>query len=106
MSAAPFFDDCTTDPEVSARVLTVAALFKDMGHEVTEAVPPVNPAEFREVFARFWPMTVSTAAFGLAAARNCQVDEIVRQMEPINQHLVSLGIGLPAVQYITDLVYF
>ncbi|MDK3019743.1 amidase [Pseudodonghicola flavimaris] len=106
VSTDPFFDGCMTEPEVSAWVLKAAALLESMGHEVTETAPPVNPAEFREVFQRFWPMTVSRAAFGLAAARNCPVDDIAAQMEPINRHMVSLGIDLPAVQYVTDLVYF
>jgi amidase len=102
----PFFDGCATDPQVVAWVLKAAALLESMGHEVNESVPPVNPAEFREAFRRFWPMTVSRAAFGLAAARDCPIEDIALQLEPINRHMVSLGIGLPAVQYITDLIYF
>ncbi|MGR3375884.1 amidase [Salipiger abyssi] len=106
VSTDSFFDGCTTDPQVGAQVLKAAALLETMGHEVSETAPPLAPAEFCEVFRRFWPMTVSRAAFGLAAARDCSVEEIAAQMEPINRHMVSLGIGLPAVQYITDLVYF
>lgn len=106
VSTDPFFDGCTTDPQVGAQVLKAAALLQSMGHEVSETATPINPAEFREVFTRFWPITVSRAAFGLAAARNTSVAEIARQMEPINQHMISLGIDLPAVQYVTDLVHF
>lgn len=106
VTTEPFFDGCDTDPEVAATTRNAAARLDAMGHDVVEMAPAVNPAEFREVFARFWPMTLSRAAFGLAAARGASPQDIADQLEPINRHLVSLGIGLPAVRYITDLVWF
>lgn len=51
-------------------------------------------------------MTITRAMVAMARSRQVDVDTLVCQLEPFNQHLFSLGIGRSAVDYLQDLVFF
>lgn len=94
------------DPRCRAAVGEAAELLARLGHDVAWARPAVDGEAFHRALRRFWPMTVTRGITAAAEARGVAVDDLARELEPLNQYLVALGRQRLAVDYIGDLVSF
>lgn len=94
------------DPCCRAAVADAADLLARLGHQVRWARPAVDGDAFHHALRRFWPLTVTRGITAAAQARGLAVDDLARELEPLNQYLVELGRSRLAVDYIGDLVCF
>ncbi|WP_211300658.1 amidase [Simplicispira suum] len=97
---------CQVDPECQAAAQATAQLCESLGHHVDLASPPIDIELFRAAVEGFWPMTITRVMVAMAQSRQVDVDTLVSQLEPFNQHLFSLGIRRSAVEYLQGLVFF
>lgn len=94
------------DPACRQAVQDAAILFGDLGHRVEWAAPRIDGEAFRRSLSAFWPMTVTRTLTAAARARGVDPDRLAEELEPLNQHLYSLGRDRRAVDYLQDLVFF
>ena len=86
-----------THPDCVAAVREAAALLARLGHEVTEAHPPIE----REALVHAYLVVVATCTAGVVR----QIGELRgrrvrgRELEPTTQFLVTLGEALPAAEF-------
>lgn len=97
---------CDVAPECKDAVRHAARLCESLGHKVEYAQPALDRDLFRASVESFWPMTVTRSMSAMSRARGVDVDSLVAQLEPLNQHMFSLGIRRTAVDYLQDLVHF
>ena len=94
------------DPRCRAAVAEAVDLLARLGHEVAWARPAVDGEAFHRALRRFWPLTVTRGITAAAEARGLAVDDLARELEPLNQYLVERGRQRLAVDYIGDLGCF
>ncbi len=85
--------------ECQAAVMAAAKLCEELGHEVTEAAPPIDVELFSSAFTGMWVAHASAALDGFAvmAGKPLQQDEF----EPFTWALYEAGKRITGPQYIT-----
>ena len=99
-SAQPADQGPVSDDAVKA-VNETAALCAELGHEVVEAAPAINPETMIQAFSRLWAVGAALYMDGLDMLLGPAKPE---EVEPLTMALCEMGRGITASQYLMTII--
>jgi amidase len=91
------------DPEVQSAVRDAAELLSELGHDVEEAAPEVDPEQYVENFIKVWIGGTGDELHTLAELKGEPLD--FDRIEPLTRQMAEISDSMTATDYLVALDY-